>query len=403
MRVETAIYGEMNGGHALRHASGDRQFARSIAPKLDLPSNPPLGVQWSPYVSSFGEGDRYVLARTFLDVGASRSGMVRSHALIMPTSELIRFRNINGLLDRLGLSIEDGLSPSGFDVVEDSSLPPPADDLLGAANALMSRGTGLVVRFGVAGFERLVASLWANLWPEIRAGFFFRLSFAPQDIVEDQPPLIVCTPATLTARWSQHRIVKVTEASVNSASAGIVAGVLNADPLLSFGRKIGVDLRWLADLPLLERAHKLVSGQDTFADLVAAVRLIDKLSPNASAGDDAKRAIADRLASSVASASADEILALRNLSLSGFPAVPNVWNEVERWFANHELLQDEDHALVTMLSDAGDNRAAVATWRNAISMGVAKAARSAGISERGMALDYQPERCRWSGLRSVAQ
>jgi hypothetical protein len=79
MRVETAIYGEMNGGHALRHASGDTQFARSIAPKLDLPSNPPLGVQWSPYVSGFAEGDRYVLARTFLDIGASRSGRCESY------------------------------------------------------------------------------------------------------------------------------------------------------------------------------------------------------------------------------------------------------------------------------------------------------------------------------------
>jgi hypothetical protein len=380
MRVETAIYGEMNGGHALRHASGDRQFARSIAPKLDIPSNPPLGVQWSPYVSSFAEADRYVLARTFPDLGASRSGMVRSHALIMPSSELIRFRNINGLLNRLGLSIEDGMSPSGFEVVEDGSLPAAAGDLVGAANALMSRGTGPVVRFGVADFERLIASLWANFWPEMRARFFFRLSFTPQDIVEDQPPLIVCTPATLTARWSQHRLVKVGEASANSASAAIVAGLLDADPLLSFGRKIGVDLQCLADLPLLERAHELVSGQDTFADLVAAVRLIERLSPNTSAGDVAKQAIADRLASSVASASADDILALRNLSLLGFPAIPNVWSEVERWFADRELRPDEDHAIVTMLCDASDNTAAVATWRNAITTGAAKAARSAGTA-----------------------
>jgi hypothetical protein len=380
MHVEMAIYGEVNGGHELRHTSADRQFARSIASKLDLPSNPPLGVQWSPYVSGFAEGDRYVLARTFLDAGASRSGMVRSHALIMPSSELIHFRNINGLLDRLGLSIQDGMLLSGFDIVEDSSLPPPADDLVGAANALMNRGTGPVVRFGVAGFERLVASLWANLWPEMRAGFFFRLSFTPQDIVEDQPPIIVCTPATLTARWSQHRIVRVGEASVNSTSAAIVAGVKDADPLLSFGRKIGADIRLLADLPLLERAFDFLSGRNVFADLVAAVRLIERLSPNASAGDDAKRAIADRLASSVASASADEILALRNLSLSGFPPAPNVWSAVEHWFANHELRQEEDHAVVTMLSDAGNNAAAVAPWRNAISMGAAKAARSAGTA-----------------------
>jgi len=80
MRVEQVICGEVQGrGHGLRASSTQERIAAEIAPKLDLPDAVPAGVlAWSPFVRGFPIADHYVLARTFLDTGASRGGMVLS-------------------------------------------------------------------------------------------------------------------------------------------------------------------------------------------------------------------------------------------------------------------------------------------------------------------------------------
>lgn len=47
------IYGTIKHGHALRCASGDRQFAGELAQRLDLPDTEPQGADWSPVTSGF--------------------------------------------------------------------------------------------------------------------------------------------------------------------------------------------------------------------------------------------------------------------------------------------------------------------------------------------------------------
>lgn len=381
MRVEVAVYGEVKGGHALRGASGDKQFAANIASKLDLPDTAPPGLPWSPYASGFASGERYVLARTFADLTAPRSGMVLTHALIVPTAELIQFRNLESLFGRLIRAADQAVILEGFDVQDDQGRPTEAADLIGAANALTSQGTGPVVRLGTQGFEALVASLWANLWPEVRVTFSFRLSFGPTDIVEDPSPLIVCTPVALAARWTRYRIVSQAEGQEPaSATANVIAGKLDPTPLKAFAREIGAKPRSLADLQLIEQAHFLLSGVGLFDDILAVIRLIERLSPDPSAGIDAKKAIADRLSKSVALATPDQILALRNLILSGFPKVPNLWKAVEFWLASRQYEPADDASLTTMIASAINSATAVESWRAAVHRGIEGAARSDGLA-----------------------
>src|ERR671930_502511 len=89
MNVEHAMYGEARGGHALWTASGDHQIASEITSRLDLPDTAPPGVEWSPYVSGFPYLNRYIVARTTIDVAAPRAGMVFSYALIAPLDEMV--------------------------------------------------------------------------------------------------------------------------------------------------------------------------------------------------------------------------------------------------------------------------------------------------------------------------
>src|ERR1700744_6686954 len=97
MRVDQAIYGEVDGAHSLRAASGDQQLATSIANRLDLPDAPPQGTTWRPYVSGFAHREHYIIARTFPDPTASRGGMVFAHALIMPLEDICQWRDIGGI------------------------------------------------------------------------------------------------------------------------------------------------------------------------------------------------------------------------------------------------------------------------------------------------------------------
>jgi len=210
MRVEQAVYGEVPGrGHGLRASSPNAFIAAAITSKLDLPDVVPPGIQaWSPFVRGFPIGDHYVLARTFLDSSASRNGMVLTHALIVSLDDMCEVGNLAVLFGSLAPSVTD--CPSSVATLELNAaggIHAPAADLIGTANALAAQGLSPVVRLGVEGFECLVDSLWRNLCPTLRRTFAFRLSFGPNDVIEQPTPALVCTPEQLQARWTKHRIV----------------------------------------------------------------------------------------------------------------------------------------------------------------------------------------------------
>jgi hypothetical protein len=376
MRVEEAIYGEVNGGHALRAASGDRQFALSIASRLDLPDNAPVGVLWSPYVSGFAMGEHYVIARTFIDEAAPRSGMVFSHALIVPLKELLGVQNLHSLFRRLATSVDQIDAAVGYNLEKDLSNPQVAADFVGAVNALTSRGNGPVVRLGTDGFEALVASLWANLWAETRANFGFRLSFGPTDVIEKSAPILVCTPVNLAARWSRFRTINVEDQIPLSPSAALLTGGSDPGPILDFGREIGAGLQKVSELSLLEHAHGVALKPAGFDDFLTVVRLVDKISPDPTNGREKKKVITDNLEGCIASATPNQILSMRNLSLSGFPVMTELWEGVERWFVERQFAVADDNSMLEIVGCAVNADGAVDSWQAAVVKGIATAAHS---------------------------
>ncbi|HHQ4308985.1 TPA: hypothetical protein ACSP7Y_005049, partial [Serratia fonticola] len=76
MKIEKAIFGQVGQGHGLRSYSSNPEFFRKISQWLDLPDVVPAGVDFSPYISGFPFENKYILARSFIDISASRSGMM---------------------------------------------------------------------------------------------------------------------------------------------------------------------------------------------------------------------------------------------------------------------------------------------------------------------------------------
>ena len=374
MQIEQALYGECRGGHSLLASSVDDAVSTAIVQRLDLPDTVPPGVAWSPFLRGFPYEDRYVLSRTFRDTGATRGGMVFSHALLAPLDEIGEISDLRPLLKLLASSDRQRPDAATVQLVSTETGLPHADDLTDAAEALGANGKLPVVRLGHVGFDDLVVALWAHLLPEIRRGFAFRLSFDPRDLVETPRPALVCTPRGMEARWSEYPVIR----SVGSRESGsLVAAHLSGQgkggPLIEFMQEMGLKPATIPELRMIEQAYCLETGDPTFERRVGAVRLIGNLSPDADAGEEGKNVLVGRLCDHLSAASAEEILQVRNLELSAFPDPNRVWKALERWVAKNSFPSDQDVEMLSVLEDATAGTNAVPEWGTAVLNGLAVA------------------------------
>ena len=377
MQIEQALYGEIRGGHSLLASSGDDAVSMGIVQRLDLPDTAPPGVEWSPFLRGFPYGDRYVLSRTFHDTGASRGGMVFSHALLAPLDEIGETRYLGLLLKLLATSDQQRPDATTVQLVRTETRLPQATDLNDAAEALGANGRLPVVRLGHVGFDDLVVALWAHLLPEMRRGFGFRLSFDPRDLVETPMPALVCTPRGMAARWSEYPVIRsAAHREPGSLAAAILSGDGKVAPVIEFMQKMGVKPATFPDLRLAEQAYRLDIGEPTLERRVGVMRLIEKLSPDSDAGEGGKDLLVRRLCDVLSSARAEEILQLRNLQLSAFPSPSRIWKALERWMAENSYPQDQDVEMLSVLEDATAGTNAVIEWQTAVLDGLAIASGS---------------------------
>ena len=327
MRVDQAMFGEDRAGHGLLATTTSRSLGQALAPRLDLPDQPPLGVSWTGFINGFPLEDRYVLARTEPDRQARRSGMVFSHALIIPLEQMLEHSDLRPFIARLKFHRPGSTSLAPLDITEGVSTLERSPALIPAANTFGVRGSLPVVYRGSKGFETLVVSLWATLWPEIRRGFAFRLSFAPQDLVESPQPALICTPENLAHRWANHRILEIKSQTLSAGLASAtLAGCSTGQRLLQFGRELGLQPASFSGLLDLERAQALIAANnDEFESQLAAVRLIARIVPDANRGVDIKTQLRTVLETAVEDMSSDEFLMLRNLDLASFPQPQKFW------------------------------------------------------------------------------
>lgn len=374
MTIEQALFGELNRGHGLLMTSGDRNLMAELAPRLDLPDNAPPGADWSPFVSGFPFKGWYVVARTFHDQAAPRAGMVLAHAVLIPLEKAGTCSDLRPLFKNL---IAEGNRPSELPEiaeVEEYGPPPLSSELEGVVSALVSPGKGPVVRFGHLGFEELISALWVRLWPEMRKSFSFRLSFGPNDIVETPAPNLVCTPRSLVARWRHVRISEQYLGAPQSAAADALLNDGAGRPLLAFGNSIGVTPSSFEELSLLERAYRFSELKPAgMSSALTATRLVAALSPQRDLGGERKKALINNLALSIESAGMSDLLKLRNLDLTAYEGLGEIWRSLSARIDRSDFDQREDHDTLDLVRDALSTEA-IKEWRDAVLRGLRTAA-----------------------------
>ena len=367
MKIEQAIYGEVRSGHALRLASTRSKVVDELASRLDLPDTAPPGVNWSPYITGFPYGDKYVLARTFSDPCATRAGMVISHALIAPLDEIVTTANLKSLFENLIVT------PAAPDIlttldIQSSSVPPAeAIDLTVTAESLVSRGRGPSVKIGIDGFEELIVALWFGLWPELRANFSFRLSFGPQDIVDNPLPVLVCTPSSLEARWTGRNIISIPGSKNLTRAASILYDSSEATPILQFADECGISVDRFTHLQMLVSAYEL-NTTTNFEACTATIRLVNTLSPDPTVGAVGKEKLIHKLGSQMSDIGIAEMLQLRNLKID-FNGAECIWECLRSRVATYQLEKVDDQNLLNIISEALSAEA-VTAWCDAILSGI---------------------------------
>ena len=187
-------------------------------------------------------------------------------------------------------SIADKNDPAAYPIAE------LARELIIPLDLAPSHHEPPVVSLGLEGFDKRIAQLWTHLWPAMRRSLAFRLSFSPQDLVEDVRPAIICTPQAFAARWSGFTLVEPNGADApRSLAAALLVGAAAGWPLQAFGNDVEVEINSFGDLGLLERASELVRAPgDPPEQLIAAARLIEHLSPVSTAGAAGKVPLLER-------------------------------------------------------------------------------------------------------------
>jgi hypothetical protein len=170
------------------------------------------GETFKPYLTTYPlpSGSDYVVARTWQDLGAPRSGCVRTRSLIVPMAEWLSMDGIRSLLPLLIPVVFDDklarLAPAESSPLTRTVSDPRRAELV---EALFFEPRQPIVIFDSAEAQPIVERLLAAFWPALKQNFSVSTyALAPRKI-EGRPFDLIFAPKSARARfsdWSGRRV-----------------------------------------------------------------------------------------------------------------------------------------------------------------------------------------------------
>lgn len=385
IKIEKAIFGQVNQGHGLRCFSSNKDFFNKASPLLDLPDVIPSGVNPFPYISGFPLENYYVIAKTFLDVNALRAGMVIVYALAIPLEEIVYLNEINQLIDLLPnepINENDFLNQVlVFDISKNINIINGYSNIQ-LAELLVGRKKEPFIHVGHLDFDKSVISIWAIMWPSMRKNFIFRLSLRPGDCIEPALPNLVCIPEALVARWNQDYKRINQSSKIESTSSTAQALCSGYNEYKDFIEKFGIQIKNPQSLGLLVQAkEKYLSNFNDFSECLSLVRFVEVLSPNSAAGYTDKQLLVRQLENLVKESKIGDVLKLRNLKGISFSNFQVVWQAIVSKIENNQFIADDDRFIIEMVEDALDaENGSSNNWKDSVQLGFSLAFKNLNTS-----------------------
>ena len=214
----TTVHQQLHGyrkGHQLLSASlvldpHDQDVVNRLS---DLAGRLRPGELFDPYVTAYPlpSGGYYVVARTFQDLEAPRSGCVLTRSLLVPMDAWVELVNLDWLLAML-VRVQEGEDALPRDKPTGGGMAPKKVSdvrVVDLVHALFLEGERPIVVFDVPEADLIAARLLVALWPSLRRGFSLcTLALGPRRL-GDRDFDLVFAPLSVQSRFSGEDFCRI--------------------------------------------------------------------------------------------------------------------------------------------------------------------------------------------------
>lgn len=381
MIMHQSIYGDRSGSYSLLKTSmTDTDHAKRICNVTDLIDRPSNGYLTRPVFRGFAFNDLYLFIKTFPDIDpAVRQGRVLSHALIVKQSDLDKFNDVSALIPHFISEPDKSLELKPITLnagkQDQKAKIESATREAFAVNGLLDHAgnKNTLIWIGEEGYLDFVAKIWGCLSPNLRSKLKVGIGFNPPK-EEPQTLCILYVLEEYGIKWRGKGFCIVDKDSVGtlgSFASFLIAGHKDkAQPLIEMINNFGIVINDVDDYCYLETVvnlYKTIDGSTEFNRLIVLCDLISKYSPNNNIGRADKNKILKHVLSRIGTASAKQILILKNPEWIGFfDAHKLIGEQISQWVMNSLLTLKLDVNLLKLLSSVFDPRNNAIWWKNAI-------------------------------------
>ena len=242
--IRTTVHQQIHGyrkGHQLLSASLvlDPRDQDAVGSLSDLTGGLRPGQMFDPYLTAYPLPSRtyYVVARTFQDREAPRSGCVRTRSLFVPMDTWVKLNNVEWLLAMLEPIQEGEEARPSCKPNHDQKRPAQVSDarVVELVQALFLEAVRPIVVFNAPEADRIATRLLVALWPGLRRNFSIcTLALGPRHLGERGFDLVFA-PITSRARFSGEVFGRIgvrgslPSEAVHSLAAPVATRVFQSD------------------------------------------------------------------------------------------------------------------------------------------------------------------------------
>jgi hypothetical protein len=301
-----ATYGSRDNRHDLLDWDGQTEPPAELMGKTDKPPGY-IGPQqrWWPAVGCGPLGRWWALWWTMPDEGAQRAGMARAEVAWWSLDTIGEINDVRPTLNQL----------SGEPILD-----PDPQQLSALADALIQGGTPPVLA-DLGAWPALLGALWIRMWPALRRQFSVRVVLGPPMNEFADPPMLLVSPASRSPQWPTARLVGGRGQTRPSRATRWLSGEPDAtiDGLRHSGVVLNAGFGGLRRLARAAERLDILRANPDARGALGALRTLIAVAPTTDVAGDVKREALAVLVDAVPAASAELILALRNLDRTPLP------------------------------------------------------------------------------------
>lgn len=323
MRIEQAFFGDRNGSHNLLATSFQNNF---LIGKLKSITDKPASIDVIyPYLSGYRIEDYYVFCRTMNDSSARRTGMVFTHCLISPISQLNELKDISQVLNAFvqePVKILNDLQSIDLDT-DAKGLNVSKPDIYNTTIHYLINSRKTVIYLGYDFFEEVIQCLWFYLPTRIKENFSFTIAGTPNEI-NNENYSIVHTPADSMYKWGGFNLVKEPEKIEHTTLAHLLLTEKNEiqlQDLNQFIKENEIEMLYIYHINEVVRSYdmlKRVEKESSFSNIRNLIPALSKLIPQNKKGGKLKKIALEKLITQIRTANCNNIKSLRNLNFDPF-------------------------------------------------------------------------------------